>query len=460
MRKFKKVAIVLLITVMFFTFSIKAFAENTTNNVVNNSVNNADNKVSRNNTNNIIDEESLIPALEEKLKQKENKKDTVNSKSNKILEDIVVIENNKNVEYKDIYIDGNIFIISAKKVTFENVIVNGSIFGVCKEIEIENSKIDSIYCTSNILNIDENCKINKELRFIGNEFEFNGIVERDLYSVSKTLNIKEDAKIGQDLIVRAENSSVSKEAEIEGKKDIIIADISEVELEISLENILWEMLTGFIIIVITSIFILGGFPKFTEVNNNLKLRNFFTTFFTGILELVIAIAITIGICIWGYGIGYGIAFSLLVITLLGLGKIIFVVSFSIRMNADLNKPSRLKAFMGVIFVAIIVEAINLLSLLGYTGAMIVFVINIAIGISGFGSLVKVILSPRPNKNVNTINNTGIDISSDNITSKGEISEVKDIEINNVSINNLEIKKSEESEKTKEEPKEETNNNED
>ncbi len=537
MKKNKKVVIGIFAVIVLIMLSVTVFATDTTKNVINNSnnkkSNNTSNEISNNTSKNTnettnsskeLKEDELIPALEEKLKQKQqttSKKEAETEKETKketeknddivatkptlpfytkeLEEDITILNCDEKINYEKTFIDGNVFIISSEDVKFvdcqvngdvfiisnnikfSNFVVNGSMYiGGTEKIDLSEVKVDSVYAFGNKLDIDSLTSIEKELRFVGKTLNVNCEIGRNLNAITESVTISDFTEIGNDCNITGEKADISEDAKIVGDKNLNITEVLGIENDEIKENVvkstLLELATEFVIILILAIFILGGFPKFTEINSRLKLRHFFTSFFSGILELVIVLAVSLGLLIWGYGVGYGIGIVSLFITLLGFGKVFFIIAFAIRMCEGKNKALRVRSFFMTIFVALVVQVINLISLLGYTGSIITLIFNIIIGISGFGSLITVILSARPkaNKDIKVSNSESaipeVKTAEPVVTKVADNSNVqpvepKDIEIKNVAINNLEIKNVDEKKseevtdiKTDEEVKDSNNDN--
>lgn len=431
--KLKKVVISVLIAIIVFGLSSSCFAmselpikrkvENTvpderfenrvksqnttTQKDTENTVDNTVSKEDKEDTENKKDEENTSKKDE---KTEENKEETQKViYKTEINED--VFNSEKDVEYKSTYINGNLFIAStnevkirdskidgdlmilADKAEFENVIVNGNIFLAVSKDAILDVEANSLYGTiRENLNIKETSKISKDVRIISNNVELSGDFERSVYILAKSAEITDETKISGNLDITASSIDVSEDATIKGDVKKVIKEIKP--LNINMQYYLPETVTEFVIILVVAIFILGGFPKFTEVNNNLKLRDFVKSFFTGILGFFVSILIALGLFALGFGIGYAILLIALTIILIGLGKLIFIVAFAIRISGKPEKISKVKVFFMTIFVALIVEAIGLVAVFGMPGFIAASIFNAIIGISGFGSLIKVILSPR------------------------------------------------------------------
>lgn len=394
------------ILVLIILFSITRVFAATSNSI---EPRNTENTVGSNSTNE-LSEEDLIPALEEELREKQeqenrvsndtenainentvnttnttNTTDSDNTTKNKtnrdnedeILSDIYIAETENDLKYEDVTIDGNVYIVSTARVVFENSEILGNVFIISDSFEVNNTIIDgSSYIVADKINF-----IESEIKSI---YAFANVIESD-----------EETSIIND--IRAVANTVNFLGEVGRESYIQVFETSNIEYSVTIQDILPEILTRFGIILVLAIIILGGFPKFVGVNLSLNISSFFKAFFTGILEIVIISAIALALMIWGFGIGYAFAILLLLGILLYFGKVIFIVAFALRLVKNRNRNARVKAFIFTIFVAAVVEAIELTMVLGETGFIVNLAINIILSITGFGTLFRVILTPKKNK---------------------------------------------------------------
>jgi len=253
---------------------------------------------------------------------------------------------------------------------------------------------DSAFISGENVNILEYSEILKELRLAGTDITFAGIAGRVVKVAAENLEILESAKITGDLDAVVEEYEISEDAKIKGESNIEISDSKIIGVQISLKSYLSEKIAEFVIILIVAIFVLGGFPKFTEANKKLHLRDFVKSFFTGILEIIVAILIAILIMYIGYAVGYAVALIALTIIFALLGRLIFILAFAIRISGKKEKVSKVKIFFMIVVVALAIEVIDMLVLLGTVGVVITMVFDFVIGISGFGTLFTVIFTSK------------------------------------------------------------------
>lgn len=375
--------------------------------------NNTDNTVNSNTTNE-LSEEDLIPALEEELREKQekareeaaeeeeenrNSENTTNRENlvdkeetnttknnssntrdeyeNEILSDIYLTELEQDIVYEDTYIDGNIYIVSSSKVEFKDCEIIGNIFIISNVFELNNTKIEgSCFTVSNNVNLIES-------------------QVTSMYSVANTIESDEDSEIAND--IRAVANTVNFLGEVGRDSYIQVFDTSNIEYSVTIQDILPELLTKYAIILVITIFVLCGFPKFVGVNLPLRISSFFKAFFTGIIEIIVIIAIALTLMVLGLGVGYAFGILILLFAILTFGKVIFVIAFSLRLVRNKSKNARVKAFIFAIFVAAVVEAIELIMVLGETGFVVNLIINMVLSITGFGTLMRVIFTAKRKK---------------------------------------------------------------
>lgn len=404
------------IIVLIILLSVTRVFAVTSNNIEprdNTSRNSTENTVNSNSTNE-LSEEDLIPALEEELREKqeqareeaaeeeeENKNSenttnrensvdkevsntTKNNSSNtkkdydkEILSDIYITELNQDTVYENTYIDGNIYIVSSSKVEFKDCEIIGNIFIISNVFELNNTKIEgSCFTVSNNVNLIES-------------------QVTSMYSVANTIESDEDSEIAND--IRAVANTVNFLGEVGRDSYIQVFDTSNIEYSVTIQDILPELLTKYAIILVITIFVLCGFPKFVGVNLPLRISSFFKAFFTGIIEIIIIALISLTLMILGLGAGYGFAILILLSALVCFGKAIFIIAFALRLVRNKGKNARVKAFIYTIFVSAVVIALDLLVILGETGFLATLIINIILAITGFGTLLRVIFTSKVKK---------------------------------------------------------------
>lgn len=408
------------IIVLIILLSVTRVFAVTSNNIEprnNTSRNSIGNTVNSNSTNE-LSEEDLIPALEEELREKQeqareeaaeeeeenrNSENTTNrenlvdkevsntTKNNssntkkdydkEILSDIYITELNQDTVYENTYIDGNIYIVSSSKVEFKDCEIIGNIFIISNVFELNNTKIEgSCFTVSNNVNLIES-------------------QVTSMYSVANTIESDEDSEIAND--IRAVANTVNFLGEVGRDSYIQVFDTSNIEYSVTIQDILPELLTKYAIILIIAIFVLCGFPKFVGVNLPLRISSFFKAFFTGIIEIIVIIAIALALMVLGLGVGYAFGLLILLFAILTFGKVIFVIAFSLRLVRNKSKNARVKAFIFTIFVAAVVEAIELIMVLGETGFVVNLLINMVLSITGFGTLMRVIFTAKRKKTPET-----------------------------------------------------------
>lgn len=312
----------------------------------------------------------------------------------------------ENVVLKDFKVDGNLFVFSTTA-ELDNVIVDGSCY-ICAETAKVDGQITSAYIIADNLTMTAFANIVKELRVVSANFDFEGFVGRDLYAYTENIKISDRAEIFGDCIIETGSMDISEDAKINGEKKIEIVENTNTGFSIDNKYVYNSIIANCVIILVVAIFVLYSSPKFVAVNGKLRLRDFIKAFFTGILELIIVFAIFIGLAYIGYGFGFGFALLILSFILVYFGKMIFIISAGIRLAGKSEDVSRVKSFFMILIVLAVIEAINLLQLTGPVGLIAAMIINLVLGITGFGSLVRVVLTPsRKKKQVKPVQNNNI-----------------------------------------------------
>lgn len=430
--KLKKWIVALLVSIMILTFSTNVLAvkakeddesnvSNSTENVVENKVENkTENKVenkTENKTKNEVKNETTVKDTEKKDTDKtsgktSDKKSETTAKKKLINKDIASAKS-EDIEYKNVLVKGNMFLAGGEKVKLNNIEVDGDVFVFATDvvvtgceiqgnlfvasdnIKITDSEIMTSYLAGENIEVGKDAKISRELRAVGTTVTLDGEVGRDFDTFCDRIVIEKDAKISGKATVNAGTQDISDKADID---EIDYQQISYNAPTASKSEKVTEFFiskgTTIGILLLLTIFILGGFPKFTEVNSSLRLRDFVRSFFTGLLEFVVMIAIAVGLFITGYGAGYGLLLLNILFILLILGKMMFVISFAIRMSCNPESKSRVKAFFATVLVGIVLALIEMLSLAGEVGAVIVLALDSILAMSGFGAMFRVIFTSK------------------------------------------------------------------
>ena len=433
--KLKKGLIALIISIMILSISTNVFAvtrnsnsektlkdalsQNKVENKIENKVaNRTENKV-ENKVKNETKDDVKNKTKNEVSKNYTEKETTKDSKTNIINEDIAKASED-DLEYKNLKINGNMFLSSVKNVKFDNMEVNGdvvilsdsieindskisgSIYSASDKISISNSKIVSSYLVSSNVKVDRDTIVSREFKVIGENVVLNGEIGRRVYVFCENIEIGEDAIIGGNAEILSETKKISEDANIRELDYEKVSFSNESDTDETVITYLIEKGTEVLIIVLISIFLLCLFPKFTQVNSSLKIRDFVKSFFTGLLEFLIILAIGIALIATGYGIGYGLLLINLLFSFVILGKIIFVISLAIRISCKPEKVSKLKVFFTTVFVALVLAIIEMISLLGTVGFIIDVIINIILAFTGLGSMFRVIFTSQKKLKVSDV----------------------------------------------------------
>lgn len=377
-----------------------------------NEVTNSTKEKSRNEVTNKVEEKNKNEVEKGNSSTSETLKNAIASRKETVNKDIVEMTD-EDLKYDNIKINGNVFISNGNNTTFDNVQVDGDIILISnkveiknseisgnvyilsgKEIVISNSKLISLYSLGASIKIEEEVEISRELKIIGETISLNGKVGRDFYSISEKIDIQDDAKVVGKANIKAESKTISDSANIKNLdfERIDFSDYSEEENSIFSYFISKGIEIAVILLILILVF--SSFDKFIEVNNNLYLKDFFKAFFTGLLEFICLLLVSILLCITGYGIGYGLLLLNLSIVLLILGKIIFIISFAIRLIGRKEKAYKAKVFITAMIVAIVLAFIELISFVGMVGFIIDIIINIILAFTGLGSIFRVIFTSK------------------------------------------------------------------
>ena len=422
--KLKKLLVTIIVSILILTFSVSVLAtsdnkvdEQKLENEVSNSVENetqnevqnkVENKVENEVSNSVKNEIKNEAAKNETSKTETTKEPTTRKKL--VNEEVAVFDDN--IKYKNTLVNGNVFLagnkvvlsssevngdvmIFATEVEIKDCEISGSVYIASEDILIDSSEMVSVYLAGDNVEIGEDAKISRELRVVGaTTVTLSGEVGRDFSSISSKIVITDNAKVLGESNISADTQEISEKAVL---SDLNFEKIDYIKTTSASETFITYLIekgTEIAVILLITIFVLGCLPKFVDVNSSLRLRDFFREFFTGLLEFIVVVAISLGLCYLGYSAGYGLILLNLLILFSALGKVIFIISFAVRMSCNPEKVSKIKAFFATALVAVILAAIEMISLLGTVGVIICIVINIALAITGLGSMFRVLFTSK------------------------------------------------------------------
>ena len=481
--KFKKFLICFIISISILLIATNSFALSLKKKKA---LNNETNTISNAISDEIEEKEEIVEnTIKNEIKkdldiEETNKKETKKSSKTKIINsDVYSGSDEESIEYNNIKVNGNMFVCNSRKITLNNVKVNGNIFLFGDKIEIADSEIEgSVYTAGNeisFVNSDFNSVyaaasnidvvdsvISRDLRAAGKSIIINAEVERSTYIAGQSIEVEEDAKLYGKTYIAYSTKNISEDAVIDDaeyeyvdeKSYGVNVDLDFLDSENKTVNYFSYKGVEIVIIIMIAIFVICGSPKFTEVNSCLRLRDFVKAFFTGLLEIVVTLLIIACLFCTFYGIGYGLLLLNLLIVFMFLGKILFIISFAIRISCKPDSISKVKAILSTGFVALVLVFVEMISIIGEAGIGIDFVFNVILAITGFGSMFRVIFTSK--KKIKETAAKKVGVKKDSVVNTPIVQEKEDIlnkeENKNVSIQ--EELKTEIKEEVKEEIKQE------
>ena len=327
--KIKKILAVVLVLILIGTSASYARTSNTanasnetsTNNSVsnktkntNNATNNTENKSSNNTTTNstkkstnttntVVEdkEDDEVTASEEEVDETDESYTTTEvSKKETIYDDVYVMESEESITYENKYIDGNVYIVETNKFTFSNCEITGNVFILADEIEFNDTKvsgsvyafgttvqfvdcnINSIYAGGETVSVDADTKVYTDIRIGATEsLSIAGTIGRNVYLAADDVTVEDDTEIAGICDVTAVEYSVPKALEKSDNFTVTVVeeDDSDSSVDVSIaftgdfSSLLFDWAVSVIVVLIVTIVLLGGSPKFSGVNYTLELAH-------------------------------------------------------------------------------------------------------------------------------------------------------------------------------------------
>ncbi len=280
-------------------------------------------------------------------------------------------------------IAGDIFVVANKFVIAENAYVDGIVFAMANEIEM-NGIIYDLYTNSAKLTIGESGFIYRDLRANANELTINGKIRRNAHLNANTLTLANNgnALIYGNLKYSSANEITVPEGAVTGEvtfskglSDNPISSNIYVSYGISLISTL----------VLVAIVLLIAFKAFPNGVEKLGKINILLALLIGIVALILVPIISFLLLFTVIGAKAAIALAAAYVVMLALGYTIAAIALG-RFIANVckanNKP------MEFLFVIITAAVLWGLSLIPYAG----FVIKVLFSVTGFGLLIMAIFT--------------------------------------------------------------------
>ncbi|MCI8352385.1 MAG: hypothetical protein HFJ58_02010 [Clostridia bacterium] len=316
--------------------------------------------------------------------------------------DLYLFDNNV---VMDKYVDGNVFIfgrnveitgrvngslfVFGDKVTFsENSYIVQSIYACANELNL-NGAANDLYAAGNIINMNYNSFMIRDLRVGANTFNFKGGAGRDAFVEADNFNFETTS--GSSAIVYGDlNYSSNKELEL--SKELVQGEIHYSNLQsfgdsksvgsIILDKVM-DLLETILFTVVVFLLIAWLAPKFIEDSKNYIGKPALMSFGIGLLAFIVAIFVSFAL-LFSY-IGISLAFAIFALFMLMMSISFAVTTTCITFKAK-EKFNFSKKYLTIVALVVVTLILWVLEQIPYVGTIVSIIVNLV----GFGTLLSYI----------------------------------------------------------------------
>lgn len=290
----------------------------------------------------------------------------------------------KNVEITG-RVNGSLFVFGDKVTFSEKSYVVQSIYACANNLTL-NGAANDLYAAGNVIDMNYNSFMIRDLRVAANTFNFKGGAGRDAFVEADNFNFETTS--GSSAIVYGDlNYSSNKELEL--SKELVQGEIKysapstyegESVQEIILDKIV-NLLETILFTVVIFLLIAWLAPKFVEESKNYISKKSFTSFGIGLLAFVVAVFVSLAL-LFSY-IGVPLAFAIFGIFMLMMSISFAITTTCITFKAK-EKFNFSKKYLTIIALVVITLILWALEQIPYVGAIVAIIVNLV----GFGTLIS------------------------------------------------------------------------
>lgn len=314
--------------------------------------------------------------------------------------DLYLFDNNV---VMDKYVDGNVFIfgrnieitgrvngslfVFGDKVTFgENSYIVQSIYACANELNL-NGVANDLYAAGNIINMNYNSFMIRDLKVSANTFNFKGGAGRDAFVEADNFNF--ETASGSSAIVYG-NLNYSSNKELELSKELVQGEIHYSNLQsfgdsksvgsIILDKVM-DLLETILFTVVVFLLIAWLAPKFIEDSKNYIGKPALMSFGIGLLAFIVAIFVSFAL-LFSY-IGISLAFAIFAVFMLMMSISFAVTTTCITFKAK-EKFNFSKKYLTIVALIVVTLILWVLEQIPYVGTIVAIIVNLV----GFGTLLS------------------------------------------------------------------------
>lgn len=289
----------------------------------------------------------------------------------------------KNVEITG-RVNGSLFVFGDKVTFGENSYILQSIFVFANDLTL-NGAANDLYAAGNIINMNYNSFMIRDLKVAANTFNFKGGVGRDAFVEADNFNFETTS--GSSAIVYG-NLDYSSNKELELSKELVQGEIrysnsqdfgNSANIGSVILNKIIDLLETILFTVVVFLLIAWLAPKFIENSKNYIGKPALISFGIGLLAFIVAIFVSFAL-LFSY-IGISLAFAIFTVFMLMMSISFAITTTCITFKAK-EKFNFSKKYLTIIALVVVTLILWILQQIPYISILV----NILIYLFGFGTL--------------------------------------------------------------------------
>lgn len=325
--------------------------------------------------------------------------------------DLYLFDNNV---VMDKYVDGNVFIfgrnveitgrvngslfVFGDKVTFgENSYIVQSIYACANELNL-NGAANDLYAAGNIINMNYNSFMIRDLRVGANTFNFKGGAGRDAFVEADNFNFETTS--GSSAIVYG-NLNYSSNKELELSKELVQGEIHYSNLQsfgdsksvgsIILGKVI-DLLETILFTIVVFLLIAWLAPKFIEDSKNYIGKQSLISFGIGLLAFIATIFVSFALLFSYIGISLAFAIFAIFTLMMVISATITITCITFKAKEKFNFS---KKYLTIVALVVVTLVLWLLEQIPYVGTIVAIIVNLV----GFGTLLSYLFKRTRKENI-------------------------------------------------------------
>lgn len=293
-------------------------------------------------------------------------------------------------------VNGSLFVFGDNVTFSEDSYVVQSIFACANNLTLNGAATD-LYAAGNIIDMNYNSFMIRDIRVAANTFNFKGGAGRDAFVGANTFNFETES--GSSAIVYG-NLNYSSNNELELSKELVQGDVhysksgdyteTKSVPEIILSKLI-NLLETILYTVVIFLLLAWLAPKFVENSKDYIGKKALTSFGIGLLASVVAIFVSLAL-LFSY-IGVSLAFAIFAVFMLMMSISFAITTTCITFKVK-EKFNFSKKYLTIVALAVVTLILWALEQIPYVGGIVAIIVNLV----GFGTLLSYVFTKNKKEN--------------------------------------------------------------